>query len=415
MSSEFVYQQQTPIKGTIAGMVPPGNETGYYYIPVANLPWQTSWQQLKDHVRTVCSVERVEIHEDITCGHVVLKGRENFDAAFRLLNGGVFNGRPLMACGKNVDQWVLVKQHVDGLGSSPKSPKTSRHTTPPTQYTSSHMPPASSGYSERPANTPTTSYMMSPVITSSSYPVPSTMSYNHRDPAAFYGMGSCSLEYSSAMAASSIPYLSGAGYTQHYATSEHQGTSYSMPSGYTIPHEGNRTFIDVVPTRRRKIIIRQLQPWATYTQILDLIRYKAGADAERLQKLDLPLADGRKGVNRGYALATFETEEAAEKVIKKLHNYKYDGQVLEAKHTKEGVSDYEATQGSRSNNSAHQHHSHHSRREHRDDKDRKGKEKESSSKASSSGEKKSKSSSYKSDVIIAHGSSSSSKYHKDKG
>lgn len=87
MPSELVYQykQQTPINGTISGMAPPGNETGYYYIPIANLPWQTSWQELKDHVRIVCSVEHVEINEDSTSGHVILKGRANFDAAFRMV------------------------------------------------------------------------------------------------------------------------------------------------------------------------------------------------------------------------------------------------------------------------------------------------------------------------------------------
>ncbi|KAI0398760.1 hypothetical protein F4802DRAFT_123355 [Xylaria palmicola] len=85
MSSQLVYQhqQQTPINGTISGMAAPGNETGYYYIPIANLPWQTSWQELKDHVRTVCSVEHVQINENGTGGHVALKGQENFDAALR--------------------------------------------------------------------------------------------------------------------------------------------------------------------------------------------------------------------------------------------------------------------------------------------------------------------------------------------
>ena len=29
-------------------MVPPGDVTGYYYIIVAGLPWNCSWQKLKD-------------------------------------------------------------------------------------------------------------------------------------------------------------------------------------------------------------------------------------------------------------------------------------------------------------------------------------------------------------------------------
>jgi len=31
--------------------VPPGNETGVYYIVVSNLTWRTSWQTLKDFSR----------------------------------------------------------------------------------------------------------------------------------------------------------------------------------------------------------------------------------------------------------------------------------------------------------------------------------------------------------------------------
>ncbi|KAI3337097.1 hypothetical protein HD806DRAFT_518053 [Xylariaceae sp. AK1471] len=409
MPSELVYQhqQQTPINGTISGMAPPGNETGCYYIPIANLPWQTSWQELKDHVRTVCSVEHVEINEDSTSGHVVLKGRANFDAAFRLLNGGIFHDRALIADGRNVDSWVLVKQHVYGPTSSSQSPKTSRYTATPAQYTSPLMPQASPGYCEWPATSVSSSYMMSPVPNSSSGFVPCTMP-DYTNSAALYGMGSCALEHSRTMANPAAPDSSAPGYTQQYATSEYSKSSYGISNNDMTPREEKKYYVDAVPTKRRKIIIRQLQPWANESQIRDLIRHKAGSDAEKLQKLDLPLVDGQQGSNRGYALATFETEEAADKVIKRLNNCLYDGRVLEAKHTKEGVSDHPPSHSSRSHGSGHQrqsHHSHHSRRDHHDDKERRGKDKESSHKAANSSEKKSKSSSSKSDVVIAHGSS----------
>jgi hypothetical protein len=181
-----------------------------------------------------------------------------------------------------------------------------------------------------------------------------------------------------------IPYASFPDYTQQY-----------------VPREGMQYYADAVSTKRRKIIIRQLQPWANEAQIRDLIHHKAGSDAaERLQKLDVPLADGQQGSNRGYAIATFETEDGADKVIRRLNNYQYDGRVLEAKFTKEGVSDHEPSHGSRSHGSSHHRHSY---RECRDEKDKKGKNKEGSHKAASSSEKKSKPS--KSDVIIANGSS----------
>ncbi|GAW12808.1 hypothetical protein ANO14919_021790 [Xylariales sp. No.14919] len=224
MPSELVYQhqQQTPINGTISGMAPPGNETGYYYIPFANLPWQTSWQELKDHVRTVCSVEHVEINEDSTSGHVLVRGRANFDAAFRLLNGGIFHDRALIADGRNGNGWVLVKKHIDGPASSPPSPVASRYTATPTHHASLMTAQPSTGYVEWSATSASPSYMISPVMDSSSYFVPPVMP-EYTDPATIYAMSSCSLEHSRAVVSPAAPYPYGPGYTQQYTPSEYDG------------------------------------------------------------------------------------------------------------------------------------------------------------------------------------------------
>ncbi|KAI0115980.1 hypothetical protein GGR51DRAFT_555854 [Nemania sp. FL0031] len=416
MPSELVYQyqQQTPINGTISGMARPGNETGYYYIPIANLPWHTSWQELKDHVRSVCSVEHVEINGDGTGGHVILKGRANFEAAFRLLNGGVFHDRALIADGRNVDNWVLVKRHVDGPISLPQSPMATTYTPNSGQQTS-FLTGHSSGYGEWPdvPGSPSymmspdvstgPSYMMSPVMDSSSYYAPSTMP-EYTDSAALYGVGSCALEHSHATANLTIPYPSGPGYLQQHTPGDHYGNNYA------VSHISTTTFVDAAPTKKRKIVIRQLQPWATEPQIWELIRHKVGSDSEKLQKLDMPPAGGQQGGNRGYAIATFESEEAAERVIKILNNYQYDGRVLEVNHTNGGAPDHQSSTGSRSSHHRHSHHSHHKRH---DEKIKKGKGKENSYSVASSSEKKSKSSSSlsssssssHSDVVIAHGSS----------
>ncbi|KAI0424048.1 hypothetical protein F5Y09DRAFT_348123 [Xylaria sp. FL1042] len=396
MPSELVYQHQpqTPINGTISGLAPPGNETGYYHIPIANLPWQTSWQELKDHVRTVCSVEHVEINEDSTSGHVVLKGRANFDAAFRLLNGGVFQDRALIADGRNVDSWVLVREHVDSMTASTQSPVALRHIVPPTLRTSLPMAQPSLGYVEWPAASTSPSYMMSPVVDSQPYFVPGAMP-EYTDSAALYA-----LEQPGAVVSLAVPYPPVPGYMQQYTPSEYYGNNYTVARNDTTPREGKK-HIDAVPTKKRKVIIRQLQPWVNESKVRELIRYKTGLDSAKLQKLDMPLADGQQGANRGYVIATFESEEAAEKVIKRLHGYKYEGCALEVRHTKEGVSDHS---GPRSGNHRH---THHSRRERHDNKDKAGKEKESSYKVASSSEKKTKLSSPESDVVIANGSSHS--------
>ncbi|KAI0476726.1 hypothetical protein F4859DRAFT_60180 [Xylaria cf. heliscus] len=398
MPSELVYQhqQQTPINGTISGMAPPGNETGYYYIPIANLPWQTSWQELKDHIRTVCSVEHVEINDSVS-GHVILKGRANFDAAFRLLNGGVFHDRALIADGRNADSWVLVKRHVNGPTYSPQLSIASRYTTIPAEHTSSLMAPPAPGYSEWPATSAGPSSMMRPVMDSSSYCASYTIP-EYADPAVFYGTGGHAPEHPSA---SAVPYQPSSIYTQPYTPGEYYGNSHAISHNDLASREGTKYHVGAVFTKRRKIIIRQLQPWANESQIRELICHKAGLDSERLQKLDMPPGDDQQGANRGYVIATFDSEAAAEKAIKKLNNYQFDGRVLEVKHTKEGVSDHRSSHGSRSS----QRHPHHLRREIHNDKDRKGKEKENLHVAASSSQKERKSFSSESDVIIAHGSS----------
>lgn len=391
MPSELVYQhqQQIPINGTISGMAPPGNETGYYYIPVANLPWQTSWQELKDHVRSVCSVEHVEINEDSTSGHVVLQGRANFDAAFRLLNGGVFNDRALIADGRNVDNWVLVKQHVNGPTSS-----LPRYSTIPAQQTpflTAQSPPS---YGEWLFTSAGPAYIISPIMDSPPYFAAYTMP-EYSESAALYNLNSA------------LPYPSGL-YTQQHPQQEYYGNNYVVSHNNMATAEGRQYCIDTVPTKKRKIIIRQIQPWATESHIRELIRHKAESESESLLKLDMPLASGQQGGNRGYVIATFGSEGAAEKAVKQLNNYKYDGRVLEVKHTKESIPDHQPSLGSRSNQQRHSHHSHQSHRERHDEKIRKGKAKENSHSVTDSGEKiglSTPSSSSESSVVIAHGSS----------
>lgn len=46
------------------------------------LPFNVSWQQIKDYVRQVCDVDHVEVFQKSTSGWVRVKGRENFDRAF---------------------------------------------------------------------------------------------------------------------------------------------------------------------------------------------------------------------------------------------------------------------------------------------------------------------------------------------
>ncbi|GAP89242.1 hypothetical protein SAMD00023353_1200350 [Rosellinia necatrix] len=406
MPSDIVYQhqQQTPINGTISGMAPPGNETGYYYVPVANLPWQTSWQELKDHVRTVCSVEHVEINEDSTSGHVVLKGRANFDAAFRLLNGGIFQDRALIADGRNADNWVLIKQHVDGPASS--QPPIMRHPPNPIQHISPLIVQSPSDYGDWSAAPTGQGYMMTPTMDSPACFAPYTIP-SYADSTILYGTVNCPPENPHMAINPTAMCPSGSSYTQQQHTpSGYYGNSYPIPHD-DMTSQGSDYHAEAVSMSRRKIIIRQLQPHVNESQILELIRHKAGSASERLQKLEMPPSNSQQETNRGYAIATFESEDAAEKVIRRLNNYQYEGRFLEARYTKEDTSNAPPSHRARFSYQRHSHHHsrHHSHREHHDERDEKGKGKESLHKPAISAERKGKSFASNPDVIIANGSS----------
>jgi hypothetical protein len=66
-------------------LVPAGDETGDYYIIVAGLPWNCSWQRLKDFARnqqldgSYIEVDHAMIYpHNQTNGWVRVKGKDNF-------------------------------------------------------------------------------------------------------------------------------------------------------------------------------------------------------------------------------------------------------------------------------------------------------------------------------------------------
>ncbi|KND86246.1 hypothetical protein TOPH_09121 [Tolypocladium ophioglossoides CBS 100239] len=64
--------------------VPPGNETGIYYIPIGGLPFSTVWQLLKDWLRKGgCNVDHIQIFQKSTSGWIRLVGKENFERTLR--------------------------------------------------------------------------------------------------------------------------------------------------------------------------------------------------------------------------------------------------------------------------------------------------------------------------------------------
>ncbi|KAL3424761.1 hypothetical protein PVAG01_04042 [Phlyctema vagabunda] len=87
-----------------------GNITGLYYIPIAGLPWNTTWQALKDFVRnhpdgTCLQVERAHVYQNngvaATDGYVCLRGSEHFHKAMSFLQGARLGSQYLMVIGTN--------------------------------------------------------------------------------------------------------------------------------------------------------------------------------------------------------------------------------------------------------------------------------------------------------------------------
>lgn len=180
----------------------------------------------------------------------------------------------------------------------------------------------------------------------------------------------------------------------YHSAHQYQASTNGHPYADYISTKSYSTGAGVVSTTKRKIITRHLPLWATTNQVQDLIGHTSGINADKIQQIRLPLTDGIKTANRGYATITLETEDAASRAIRKLHGYKYGSRTLTVAHTKEGLSENEVCRPRAAK-------PYRNTREKRDKK-----EGLSSHRSSSMADKKdNKSDHHKSDVIIAHGSS----------
>ncbi|KAK3295706.1 uncharacterized protein B0H64DRAFT_152274 [Chaetomium fimeti] len=88
--------------------VKPGPETGLYYILVANLAHRTTWRDLKAFASQACEVDHAEVYPP-TSGFVRVKGRANFEKAFKYLDGNTLEYRALQADARNMHQATVVK------------------------------------------------------------------------------------------------------------------------------------------------------------------------------------------------------------------------------------------------------------------------------------------------------------------
>jgi hypothetical protein len=146
-STEFQIQEP-------GSLIPPGNRTGTYYIVVAGLPWNTSWQSLKDFAKRVSDGTQVNIdyamvYPGSTDGWVRIIGLKSFRKvlgklensvptlgmsftvihyllSLARLDGGAFNNRNLIVDGRNETEFLNLRAMKPS-----KSPESSeKHATP---------------------------------------------------------------------------------------------------------------------------------------------------------------------------------------------------------------------------------------------------------------------------------------------
>ncbi|KAH8197505.1 hypothetical protein TruAng_008326 [Truncatella angustata] len=393
MMSTHTLARQVPINNTIQVNVAPGDETGLYHILISNLPWQTSWQQVKDHVRTVCSaVERVEIFNESTAGWISVRGRENFDAAMHLLETTPFNGRPLWVDGRNAKAEMPIRRLVNTpemLAPTSRSPHTPRSAPQVPQYPAATSPmmmsPTASDYSHWSSGGPV-SMISSPTATYGLQSAPMMMTHAHND----FGAWNSATEYTYGEPSTALlSYPTDINYqcppTAYYGND----LVYSprQDSGSTRPQTDQYNAQGIVETVFRKIHIKGLPNWAQSEQIKGLLRSRCAFTGGEVKHISVPTSS--KGGNRGYATVVFLSSGCATRAFQKLDGHKFDGKRLEVKITKEGVSKDEEDR-----------HKHHSSKKHRDEKEKKG----SSSKSSEPPEEK-KDKAIRKGVIIANGSS----------
>ncbi|KAK4083517.1 uncharacterized protein Triagg1_1179 [Trichoderma aggressivum f. europaeum] len=89
--------------------VEPGNMTGDYYILFSNLPFNSTWQQVKDWVSASCDVDFVEVFPVSSSGWIRLKGKSNFRSAFTYMDNQPFKDRCIIIDGRNETECVNIR------------------------------------------------------------------------------------------------------------------------------------------------------------------------------------------------------------------------------------------------------------------------------------------------------------------
>ncbi|KAF6830201.1 hypothetical protein CPLU01_07495 [Colletotrichum plurivorum] len=310
-----------------SAMVPPGPETGVYYIPICNvcstslnsidlssltpkqLPFDTKWRPLKEWLCNDCEVDYVQIFTISTSGWIRVLGPYNFYAACDRMKEGVFNGRRIMYDDRNLTSPVLIKNVLDS-NASPVSSVSRLATRPP--------PPAFAP----------THHLQSSAYSYSSSP---ELSYD---------------QWSLDAAAS------GQGYQVAPQVLPPETTWYPE-SAPCYESYANAAEADVAVENRR-VIIRRIGHGVSDEQVKTLVKQaleRVTPAKEELQRIDVPRGSGNQ--TKGCAFAVFRTPGVARSVAETLDGKTWNSRRLEARLTNEGSADERPSHVSQGSSSRH--------------------------------------------------------------
>ncbi|KAF5018867.1 hypothetical protein F66182_9159 [Fusarium sp. NRRL 66182] len=327
-------------KTTIQADVGPGNKTGTYYITICNLPFGTTWQQLKDWTRSVCIVDHIEVFQDSTSGWVRVNGRENFEKAWEFINGGTFNGRSIIASDKNRKESIKIKELVDaqqtGYAHTAWYQSTPQNhidlmTVFGLQYYMTSCPP-DSGQRFTGVPIPSQGYTQQPPITTATpmagtyaamdprgyytYDEPDTQLTLAKSPAAAYP-----LQYQYEGARFSVPYRGRDEPIEYHHNSGFTGGEPSYRSGYVM-------------TEPRKLHVSSFPQQARADEVKSWVCCQV--DKAKIESIEIPKNSNSRYL-RGYVLVILDSPSAATTAMDQLNKARFQGRKVNARFAVEGV------------------------------------------------------------------------------
>ncbi|KAM5351574.1 hypothetical protein ACJ41O_004297 [Fusarium nematophilum] len=329
---------------TIQADVGPGDQTGIYYITICNLPFGTSWQHLKDWIRSTCTVDHIEVFQNSTSGWVRVKGKENFERAWGLLNGGIFGGRSIIASDKNRSQSIKIKELVDTPQLAYSHAPRYRPYPPPIQYGSPAAAPGQDYLAAYPQaggmtfpshSISTQSHTQQPSATTAA--TASSATYAAGGPRENYNYGD-----NSAGASSADNHAAAAAYPPQLAL-PYRGGAAEPPTcydsrGIPVPASAYQTSSYVV-TEPRKLHVSPFPQDAVADEVKSWLRKRV--DKSTIESIEIPHSTSSRYL-RGHIFVIFDSPLSATKAMDLLNGARFQGRSVIARPTVEGVTAEEA-------------------------------------------------------------------------